>query len=81
MVADDDLRVYPTRTSDLVTTEANAGRISGPVQVLDMAVRQVAVSGNYTKSQELSLGHLASGNYFLAVPTARGTVVRRVVVR
>lgn len=79
VVENDQLLVYPTLTSDMVTIETGASRISGPIQVLDMAGRQVATSSNLAGTQSLSLGHLARGSYFVAVPMEKGTVIRRVV--
>ncbi|WP_020569285.1 M4 family metallopeptidase [Neolewinella persica] len=78
---DDQLLVYPTLTADMVTVETGTTRINGPIQVLDMAGRQVAASSNLAGTQTISLGHLAQGSYFIAVPLAKGTVIRRVVVR
>lgn len=80
VVDDQQVRVYPTLTADRVTLETSEARLSGPVQVLDLAGRQVDVFTNTAGTQELSLGHLARGSYFVAIPTAKGTVVRRVVL-
>lgn len=81
VVEDEDLSVYPTLTADVVTIETGNSRITGPIQVLDMAGRQVATSRNLAGTQNLSLGHLAQGSYFIAVPLEKGTVIRRVVLR
>jgi hypothetical protein len=81
VVEDDELMVYPTLTTDVVTVETGTPQINGPIQVLDMAGRQVATSSNLAGTQNLSLGHLPQGSYFVAVPLAKGTVIRRVVVR
>lgn len=81
VVENDELMVYPTLTADVVTVETGTPRINGPIQVLDMAGRQVATSSNLAGTQTLSLGHLPQGSYFIAVPLAKGTVIRRVVVR
>jgi Zn-dependent metalloprotease len=81
IVEDDDLKIYPTLTADLVTVETGTSRINGPIQVLDMAGRQVAAYSNFAGTQTLSIGHLPQGSYFIAVPLKKGTIIRRVVVR
>jgi Zn-dependent metalloprotease/DNA-binding beta-propeller fold protein YncE len=81
VVEDASLRVFPTATSDLVTVEVGDHPLSGAVQVLDLNGRKVTemVSGG-SRRFELSLGHLAAGNYILALPTEAGTVIRKLVV-
>lgn len=79
VVEDQQVRVYPSLTNDHVTVQTPEAELQGPIQVFDLAGRQVAAFSNQAGTQEISLGNLARGTYFVAVPAARGTVVRRVV--
>ncbi len=81
VVEDESLRVYPTVTNNLLTVESGNHALNGQLQVLDLSGRKVGeFSSNGSARTELSLGHLSTGTYFLALPTEVGTVVRRVVV-
>jgi bacillolysin len=81
VVVDASLRVFPTATSDLITVEVGDHALSASIQVLDLNGRKVGeIATGESQRFELSLGHLAAGNYFLVLSTEAGTVVRRVIV-
>ncbi|MEO0733091.1 MAG: T9SS type A sorting domain-containing protein, partial [Bacteroidota bacterium] len=78
LVADQSVKVYPTTTSGPVTVAAE--RIStAPLQVFDAAGRLVYRTTLNGPRSTVDLSTLATGSYFLAVPTPAGTVIRRVI--
>lgn len=79
VVDDVQVKVYPTLTTGIITIELGEASLNGPIQVLDMSGRTVFKQALASGQREVQLNALAKGSYFVAVPTARGTVVRRVV--
>lgn len=81
VVEDASLRIFPTVTADRITIEVGDHPLAGNVQVFDAAGRLVETFADVGRERtEVSLGHLTSGTYFIALPTGKGTVVRRVMV-
>lgn len=79
IVEDEQVRVYPTATSGFVTVETRLTTDETPLQVFDASGRVVKTLPLNGPRNEVDLSGLRNGAYFLAVPTAQGTVIRRVV--
>lgn len=78
-VEDNRIRVFPTVTADVVRLELGTARLTGRPSLFDQTGRELIRYGENTTS--FSLRELPAGSYLLALPTALGTVVRRVVRR
>lgn len=80
VVDDPKVKVYPTLTSGVVTVEA-LGHEERSLQLFDASGRLVHRTVMSGARGEVKLSSLKAGAYFLAIPTDKGTVVRRVVRR
>ena len=79
IVSDDRVRVYPTVTSGSITVEGVANDATRPLQLFSAAGQLVWARPRV--QGEFFVGDVPAGVYFLTVPVANGTVVRRVVIR
>ncbi len=79
VVEDEQVVVYPTLTTGSVTVETGVLRLTGPLRVLDMAGRMLKQTTTTAGATTLDLSQLSRGSYFIAVPTEKGTIIRRVI--
>lgn len=80
VVDDPNVKVYPTLTEGMVTVEA-LGQEERSLQLFDATGRLVQRTAMSGARAEVRLSSLKAGTYFLAIPTDKGTVIRRVVRR
>ncbi len=71
--------VYPTLTNGMIRVETPQTKLTAPLRVLDMAGRLVLKLTDTAGQQAIDLGHLPRGRYFVAVPLAQGTVIKRIM--
>lgn len=73
----DEIKVYPTRTKDLITIEAPSE--VERVAVFDMNGKLILENSKASKSQTISLGKFPSSVYILTVKTKSGTVSKKII--